>query len=409
MKKANDRGQDRAIKTKYALLARIFHSEALPEAQKSLVDDEVEKGRIDLYKDDDPVKTVLAMVNIVAVDSPIAKVTRLISTYQKVVSCQRRKDESFATFASRFRGLASKHLRYCDASPSSQVGQVLAITLLNNARLDEIVLTNAKMQLISLAQDRAKNDSKDDDPMIPLKSLEPAISFAEQFKETCDEGPESEDDEESDEKLDEFLDKTRNGSEELVEMLVAARDHARKEPSEEASLQEMFKDKSQVIKLHLDDAVTVLRNIAEGSQSKQQTFTHTEVQTMITQGIQSYFTKMGINRPLADAPPLGSGNYGGSSSDGKKRKGRDNSGGKGSSKGPKPGAFDSNGGRSIKRKRLNDWVPNAGEHCPDCGSKTHKRGDDACKRPAWATEKVREAKKREADKEKQGFHGGSSR
>ena len=98
MKKANDLGQDCAIKTKYALLARIFHSEALPEAQKSLVDDEVEKGKIDQYNDDDPVKTVLAMVNVVAVDAPIAQVTRLISTYQKVVSCQRKKDESFVGY-----------------------------------------------------------------------------------------------------------------------------------------------------------------------------------------------------------------------------------------------------------------------------------------------------------------------
>lgn len=41
------------------------------------------------------------------------------------------------------------------ASTSSQIGEVLAITLLNNANLEEGTLNNAKLQLISLAEARA--------------------------------------------------------------------------------------------------------------------------------------------------------------------------------------------------------------------------------------------------------------
>ena len=42
-----------------------------------------------------------------------------------------------------------------NASTSSQIGEVLEITLLNNANLEEGTLTNAKLQLISLAEARA--------------------------------------------------------------------------------------------------------------------------------------------------------------------------------------------------------------------------------------------------------------
>ena len=48
-------------------------------------------------------------------------------------------------------------------SSSSQVGEVLAITLLNNANLSEETLTSAKLQLISLAQAR-ETKAKDTPP-----------------------------------------------------------------------------------------------------------------------------------------------------------------------------------------------------------------------------------------------------
>ena len=56
------------------------------DSQRSLVDDEISKGMIDLYKEDDQVETVLKIVNLVAVDAPIAQITRLINTYQSFIS-----------------------------------------------------------------------------------------------------------------------------------------------------------------------------------------------------------------------------------------------------------------------------------------------------------------------------------
>ena len=302
IKMGNDLGKDRSIKTKYALLACIFYSESLPDAQKSLVDDEISKGVIGLYNDDDPVQTVLKIVNIVAIDAPIAQITRLINTYQSVISCTRKKDERLSIFASRFRGLASKHLRYCGASTSSQTGQILAITLLNNARLDDIVLTNAKMQLIVLAQDRAKNaEDENYRNTIPLSNLEPALMYAEELKEKCEEHPME--DVDGEEKLkDDFIDEVRNGSDHIFKMLESARNAAQKQPSEEVTLEEMFKDKSVVIKLHLDDAVSVLRNIGQGSQS-QPSFTAAEVQYMVAAQVSAYLSNHGRGGSLANAAP----------------------------------------------------------------------------------------------------------
>ncbi len=50
--------------------------------------------------------------------------------------------------------LASEHLMQAGSSPTSKVGEVLAITMLNNANLGDTTLSNAKIQLINAAQSR---------------------------------------------------------------------------------------------------------------------------------------------------------------------------------------------------------------------------------------------------------------
>ena len=398
--------------TNFALLGRMFYNEALPEPQKSLVDDEISKGLLNLYNDDDPVKTVLVMVNIVAVDGSLAQVSRLISTYQSVVSCTRKKDERLSIFASRFRGLASKHLRHCGVSPSSQTGQVLAITLLNNARLEELTLTNAKMQLIALAEERAKKEKEDKEKigkLVPVSVIKPALEQAHDLMTRIEKEADEENDD--DDEDDTFFEDARMGSEQLHKLLDDVVDSSNAEPAEDITLEEMFKDKSQVIKLHLDDAVTVLRNISQGSSSKQ-TFNLAEVQTMLAEQVQSevksFLASHNKGTALADAPPLGSSSYRGSAGGNKKRK--DPPSGNRSGEVSKKRPFDSgNKGQPKRKKRLTDWIPDAEEHCGDCGSKTHKRGSDECKKMSWATKKIREAKERENNESDGGFRGGSSR
>ena len=367
---------------------------------------------IGLYNVDDPVQTVLKIFNIVAVDAPIAQITRLINTYQSVISCTRKKDERLSIFASRFRGLASKHLRYCGASTSSQTGQILAITLLNNTRLGEIVLTNAKVKLIVLAQDRAKNaEDENDRNTIPLSNLKHALMYAEEFKEKCEE--DLMEDVDSEEKLkDAFIDKVRNGSDQIFKILESARNAAQKQPSEEVTLEEMLKDKSVVIKLHLDDAMSVLRNIAHDSQS-QPSFTAAEVHSMVAAQVITYLSNHGRGVSLANSPPLGTNgdrrNNGNGNGNGNSKKRKKH--GQGQGDGNSANNRDSRGSRPEKRrKRLNELITDADNHCIDCGSKTHKRDDEEFKSISWGTKKIREARKRDNQGDGQsGFREGSSR
>ena len=85
------------------------------------------------YKQDDQVMAVMEIANLIAVDGPIASATRLINSFNKVTSCRRLKNEDFRTFISRFQGLAAEHLMHASETSSSQIDDVLAITLIKNA------------------------------------------------------------------------------------------------------------------------------------------------------------------------------------------------------------------------------------------------------------------------------------
>lgn len=86
------------------------------------------KGVVDYHQTDDPVKAVLEIVDVVAIDPPIAVVTWLINSFNKVSYIRRKNNKDFSTFSSRFRSAAAENLQKTNVTPSSQVGQVLAIT-----------------------------------------------------------------------------------------------------------------------------------------------------------------------------------------------------------------------------------------------------------------------------------------
>ena len=156
---AAEKGSDKLYKTVFATLGRQLYDRGLPQAQMSIVDEAQQRGLID-YKQEDQVKAVKEIVDLIAVDPPIAVVTRLIDSFNQVTNCRKRRGEDLNSFVSRFQGLAAEHLMHAGATSSSQIGEVLAITLLNNAALDESTLTNAKLRLISLAESRRELDSE---------------------------------------------------------------------------------------------------------------------------------------------------------------------------------------------------------------------------------------------------------
>lgn len=112
------------------------------------------KGGISLSSAADPVTIDLAIVQLLAIDPLTANVTQMLNSFQDVITCCRGSNETLLQFAICFNARASKHLLRAHTSPSSQVGKLFAITLLNNAQLDESTLTNAKSDLINRAKHR---------------------------------------------------------------------------------------------------------------------------------------------------------------------------------------------------------------------------------------------------------------
>ena len=98
------------------------------------------------------------IVDLIAVDQPIMVVTRLIDIFNAVVNYKSGTNESINVYVSKFQGLASEHLMRAGTTNSDQIGEVLAITMLNNANLSSKNLNQAKMHLINLSQPRASGE-----------------------------------------------------------------------------------------------------------------------------------------------------------------------------------------------------------------------------------------------------------
>ena len=107
------------------------------------------------FKQDNRIIAVKEIVDLVAADQPISVIPRLIDTFNHVMQCKRRNGENLNSFALRFRGLATEHLMRAGTSNSEQIVEVLAISLLNNANLNQ-----AKLQLIAMAQQSISNNEE---------------------------------------------------------------------------------------------------------------------------------------------------------------------------------------------------------------------------------------------------------
>lgn len=137
------------------------YDQGLSREQKMVVN-EAQWSRIINYKQDDQLQAVREIVQLFSVDSPVAIVTRLISSFNQVMQCKRRLKEDLMVFVPRFRSLAAYHLMHVGVSTTSQVSEILGITLLNNAMLNDETLTNAILQLFAHAKSKKHHESKDE-------------------------------------------------------------------------------------------------------------------------------------------------------------------------------------------------------------------------------------------------------
>lgn len=134
-----------------ATLGRQIHERALRTAHLTRVEEVQAYQKIDYYQDKQ-VNAVLEILKLVAHEPAVAIFTHIITSFNQVMTCCRQGNEKVTLFVSRFWRLAAEHLMLVYDSPSSQVGEVVAITLLSNSILPEAALTNANLELITRSE-----------------------------------------------------------------------------------------------------------------------------------------------------------------------------------------------------------------------------------------------------------------
>jgi hypothetical protein len=138
---------------------RLVSSRALPQPQQQVLDNAQAQGQVD-YKQDDQVAAVEQIIGLLGKEPPMSLVSRLIKTLNDAIECKCATTERLSTFVSRFWGIATTHLMHAQASQDSQLGEMLAIVLINNDTLDANTLASAKLELIRAAEVRALDQNK---------------------------------------------------------------------------------------------------------------------------------------------------------------------------------------------------------------------------------------------------------
>jgi hypothetical protein len=100
------------------------------------------------------------IIGLLGKEPRMSLVSRLIETLNDAIECKRGTTERHSTFVSRFWGLASTHLMHAQPSQDSQLGEMLAIVLINNSTLDANALASAKLELIRAAEVRSLDQNK---------------------------------------------------------------------------------------------------------------------------------------------------------------------------------------------------------------------------------------------------------
>lgn len=265
--------------------------------------------------------------------------------------------------------MAAQHLLHSNASSASQTGQVLAMTLLHNSDLTEGTLTNAKMELISRAKTRAEEDRKKQEASktIPIDKIQPLLGLVSSMKENLDaisaERSSLLATEQRRIKQIDDLKSNMYGLETSIRTAVDSLDEVH-----EVSIADLFKAPELDLKIDLEEAVSVVRNMQLASQSEVQTVSIQEFERVKSQ-LSSLLAAQNPGYQTQLQTPI------------TKTRGYSDHRGRGARRGggrPRSGV-------GSGRKLI----------CYDCGSEEHLRGDVSCKEQSWLT-------KQRADRERNG-------
>jgi len=264
----------------------------------------------------------------------------------------------------------------------------LAITLLNNANLEEGTLTNAKLQLISLAEARSRNEKNSESISISKESLEVLSKISAEFQDALEAPATSRGD-----LGRRFLLDFRSDCLPLIAKMTETLRHINQEhqAGTKDDVSGLVLSKQNRCKLHLEDAVSVLGNLTLTSGGPSATFSMKEVETLIDRNVQKALLSVSQNV----AHPSSAGFRSSKEQKGKSRPGKAQN-------------FRGNAKRKTSALDLDDNT------CFDCGVTGHKRGDAECKQPSYFTKKLKARKggktSEKAEKGQEGsfFRRGSS-
>lgn len=386
-----DKGEDRQIKTIWATLAQNLY-ESLPDEQRMVIDHALEQDKEFSLHNPDQMEAVQQIVDKIAKDPPTTVVTRLMNSFVKVQNCKRNKDMSFNSFVSKFMALASEHLIHSGGTSTSQVGEVLAFTLLNNANLEKATHQTAKMQLIQTAAERQDRQGEtlkafpmtDVDRASIQSSIDKVVKLAEELGSVSDDV----------DVLKEKIAKTLTVLGELKNSQTEVLKNTELPSSSDFNtegLRTRITVKSSKPQISLEDAASVVRTLEQNSSRDDRRYATTQqLQQQMQQFQASMMTQMqkiASHYGSYQQAPFGSGGGG--------RGGRDGSrGGRGGRGGNRGGG---RRGRGTRRGQP--------EYCRDCGSNKHRQGDDSCKNPNFETKKRRKESKEQDDQDND--NGGS--
>jgi hypothetical protein len=100
------------------------------------------------------------IIGLLGKEPPMSLVSRQIKTLNDAIECKHGTTERLSAFVSRFWVRASTNLMHAQASQDSQLGEMLAIELINNSTLDANTLASAKLELNRAAEVRTLDQNK---------------------------------------------------------------------------------------------------------------------------------------------------------------------------------------------------------------------------------------------------------
>ena len=379
---AASKGTDKQYQTVFATLGRQLYDKGLPGPQQSHVDRAQKTKRIN-FKQDDQFKAVVETVDLIADEQPISIVTRRITSFNKVISCKRRKNEELQSFVSRFQGLAADHLRLAGTSSTSQMGEVFAITLLNNTELSDSGLSNAKLELVNMAKSRIEKEGTESDSKSVSTSLLHRIekicsdlfnlvnnvttrgSTADAYKTLANQ----------------IVRRALHISNRLDEATInLSKPDGSSEPEDRIS--QLLFSGSHRYTLHLDDAVSVLKSLSLSTKTANVSLSKSDIEDIVGKRVQKAFLSLNksSNQDSQSFPNTSKKHQGSSSKQA------------GSSK-QTPTKQSAQGNKSLPKRKRDPGF------CMDCGLDKHRRGDDDCESPSFMTKKLRT--------EREGYQGES--